>query len=99
MIQKVMLANALAAEPDILLLDEPFANLDIKARHNIFKLLVKLNQIAKITIICVSHEAVIPKEVNRLIIIQKGRIILDEKREIAINSEKFRAYSNYMTNY
>ena len=99
MIQKVMLANAHAAEPDILLLDEPFANLDIKARHSIFKLLAKLNRNAKTTIICVSHEAMIPKEVNRLIIIQKGRIILDDKREIAITSEKFRAYSNYMTNY
>jgi len=97
--QKVMFANALAAEPDILLLDEPFANLDINSRDNIFKLLVKLNRIAKTTIICVSHEAMIPKEVTRLIMIQKGRIILDEKRDLAINSEAFRAYTNFMANY
>lgn len=97
--QKVMFANALAAEPDILLLDEPFANLDINSRDNIFKLLAKLNRVAKTTIICVSHEAMIPKEVTRLIMIQKGRIILDEKRDLAVNSETFRAYTNFMANY
>ncbi|MBN1801433.1 MAG: metal ABC transporter ATP-binding protein [Candidatus Lokiarchaeota archaeon] len=94
--QKVLLASVLAAEPNILLLDEPFSNLDVKSRHEIFAMLSRLNKLANVTVLCVSHGTTVPKEVDRVIMIQKGRIVLDNKTEEAIKSEKFKAYCHFM---
>lgn len=52
--QRVYIARALASQPQILLLDEPTANVDSKAQHSIYELLAELNQ--SITIIMISHD-------------------------------------------
>ena len=53
-IQRMLIARALACEPEILILDEPTANIDIKAEEDIFALLKKYNE--RMTIIVVSHD-------------------------------------------
>lgn len=53
-LQRVLIARALACEPDILLLDEPTANIDLRAEEDIFDLLRKLNE--RLTIVVVSHD-------------------------------------------
>ena len=53
-LQRVLLARALACNPKIMILDEPTANVDMKAEKDIFDLLKKLNE--KITIIVVTHD-------------------------------------------
>ena len=53
-IQRMLIARALACEPEILILDEPTANIDIKAEEDIFALLKKYNE--HMTIIVVSHD-------------------------------------------
>ena len=90
--QKVMLANALSGEPELLLLDEPFANLDINARQEIYQLLLKLNQEAGVTILCVSHGSDIPKEVNRVVMLRQGKLVLDSNRITAVESKIYRAF-------
>ncbi len=90
--QKVMIASALAGEPEVLLLDEPFANLDINARHDIYHLLLKLNRKAGVTILCVSHNLGIPPETDKVILMQNGRIILNSEREQALASPLYKAF-------
>jgi len=90
--QKVRIANILAAEPEILFLDEPFANLDVNARQDMFRLFLRLNHLANITTLCVSHRSELPKGIDRVVMIQKGRIVLNAEPEIAVQSEKYRAY-------
>jgi zinc transport system ATP-binding protein len=51
--QRVLIAQALGSEPDMLLLDEPTANVDREAEHEMYELLGALKQ--NITIIVVSH--------------------------------------------
>ena len=53
-VQRMLIARALASEPEILVLDEPTANIDIKAEEDIFALLKKYKE--HMTIIVVSHD-------------------------------------------
>lgn len=53
-LQRVLVARALAAEPEVLLLDEPTANIDQRMETDIFELLRGLN--ARMTIVVVSHD-------------------------------------------
>jgi len=53
-LQRVLLARALAGEPELLILDEPTANIDQRLEGEIFELLRELNQ--RLTILVVSHD-------------------------------------------
>jgi len=64
-LQRVLLARALASEPEVLLLDEPTANIDQRLESDIFDLLKSLND--RMTILVVSHDvAFISSYVNRV---------------------------------
>jgi len=54
--QRVMLARALVREPDLLVLDEPVAGVDIAAEERFYALLRRLNRERGITIILVTHD-------------------------------------------
>jgi zinc transport system ATP-binding protein len=53
-LQRALIARALTCNPEIMILDEPTANVDMKVEKDIFDLLKKLNE--KITIIVVTHD-------------------------------------------
>jgi len=64
-LQRVLIARALACDPEILILDEPTANIDLRAEEDIFALLKQYNE--HMTIIVVSHDiAFISGFVNRV---------------------------------
>ena len=53
-LQRVLLARALVSRPEILILDEPTANIDQRVESDVFELLATLNQ--RLTILLVSHD-------------------------------------------
>lgn len=70
--QRVYVARALAAEPKLLLLDEPFTGVDISSQQHFYELLSVLNKEHGLTIIFVSHDIdVISKEVKELLCLNK----------------------------
>lgn len=76
--QKVAIASVLAMNPDIIVLDEPTAELDPKSAEETLMLIQKLNDELGITIILIEHrlDRVI-QFVDRIIIIENGKILRD----------------------
>lgn len=73
--QKVIIAKALAQEPEVILLDEPTSHLDINHQVEILNLLQRLNREEGLTIISIFHDLnVAAQYCDRLILMQKGRI-------------------------
>ncbi|AWB47488.1 macrolide ABC transporter ATP-binding protein [Gemmobacter aquarius] len=76
--QRVAIARALAANPSVILADEPTGNLDSHRSHEIMQLLQTLNRDEGITIVMVTHEDDIAAYARRLIVFTDGRITRDE---------------------
>lgn len=74
--QKVALASVLAMMPDYLLLDEPTSMLDPYSRCELLHLLRKLNRKKAMTIIMTSHEPQDMLQLDRLIVLEQGKIYL-----------------------
>lgn len=74
--QRVGIARALANNPSILLCDEATSALDPKTTLSILKLLKQINQKLGITIVLITHEMNVVKEIcNRMAIMQDGKVI------------------------
>ena len=83
--QKVMLARAIAKKPSVLLLDEPFSNLDPESRAKIPSLISQLHEEKELTTLIVTHDIHhMMKECHRVVAISNGRIVFDGKPENAI---------------
>jgi zinc transport system ATP-binding protein len=75
--QRAFIAKALAGEPDLLVLDEPTAGVDVDAQESLATLLEELHRDLRATIIFVSHEfGAIERYVERLILV-RGGIVFD----------------------
>lgn len=76
--RRVAIAGVVAMEPKILILDEPTAGLDPKGRDEILGKIKMLHKEYKMTIILVSHSMEdVAKVANRVIVMHKGKSILD----------------------
>ncbi len=72
--QRVILAMALAQEPDIVLLDEPTSFLDIKHQVNVHRLLVRLRKERQLTVVSVLHDLTMASTwFDRLCLMADGR--------------------------
>ncbi len=77
--QKVLIARAMVQEPQILMLDEPCANLDFGWKCRITDLIEDLYEQGGLTVVLVCHEmSLIPRCCTRLILIHQGRILADD---------------------
>ena len=74
--QRVGIARALATNPEILLCDEATSALDPKTTQSILKLLKKINQNFGITILLITHEMEVVKEIcNKMAVMEHGEIV------------------------
>lgn len=94
--QRVALARALINESKLLILDEPFSAIDTQLKYNLKKLLKKINK-AGISIIHVTHD---PEEIlnlaNKIIVIENGKIIKDDKLELVFNKPSSLFIANFL---
>ena len=90
-VRRIMIARALVSDPRALLLDEPTTGLDLMARHRFLRTLQNLARHGK-TIILVTHhiEEIFP-EINRVILLQHGRVLLDGPKAEVLTSRHLSA--------
>ena len=77
--QRVSIGRAMINNPSIMLADEPTGNLDSKASEEIISLLKLSNKKFNQTVIIITHDLEIAKEAERVITIEDGKIIKDER--------------------
>lgn len=75
--RRASIAGVLAMKPEIIILDEPMANLDPRTASKVLKLLLQLNQELGITLIIATHDLdLVPLFANKICVINKGQIAL-----------------------
>ena len=77
--QRVSIGRAIINNPSIMLADEPTGNLDSKASEEIISLLRLSNKKYNQTVIVITHDEKIALEADRIITIDDGKIVKDEK--------------------
>jgi putative ABC transport system ATP-binding protein len=78
--QRVAVARALAAEPIIVLPDEPTANLDSKAGAALMDMMRRLNEERGATFVFSTHDPMVVERAKRVIRLRDGRVEADERR-------------------
>lgn len=73
--QRVAVARAIVSRPEIILADEPTANLDQATGSNLLDLMKKLNEERGVTFLFSTHDPMVMKRAGRLISISDGRIV------------------------
>jgi len=78
--QRVAVARALASKPRFILADEPTANLDSLSTSTLLDLMAEMNKKENITFLFSTHDQRVIDKARRVITIEDGKIISDEKR-------------------
>jgi putative ABC transport system ATP-binding protein len=78
--QRVAIARAIASEPEIVLADEPTANLDSKTAEDLLDLMQRLNAERGVTFLFSTHDPRVMARARRVIRLVDGRIASDERR-------------------
>ena len=86
--QRVVIAGAIAQEPELMILDEPTSALDIKYQIQILNILKQLNENQQTTIILAMHDLYLAsKFCTRLILLDEGKVFKDGTTEDVLQKE------------
>ena len=90
--QRVAIAGVIAMQPDCIILDEPTAMLDPQGRQEVIETVQRLNREQGITIVLITHYMEEATKADRVVVIDDGKIMLDDKPEKVFSQvEKMKA--------
>ncbi len=78
--QRVAVARALASKPQFVLADEPTANLDSQSTADLLDIMADLNQKEHVTFLFSTHDQRVIDRARRVVTLEDGKIISDEKK-------------------
>lgn len=88
--QRVAIARALANSPDVVLADEPTANLDQRTGQEMIELFDELKRTLGVTVISATHDLKMLKKSDRILWIEDGRIVRDARpSEVDFDAQEF----------
>jgi len=76
--QRVAIARAMVKKPDLVLADEPTANLDAENSHHILQTMEKLNKELETTFVFATHDEKVIGYLRRIIRLEDGKVVSDE---------------------
>jgi putative ABC transport system ATP-binding protein len=79
--QRVAVARAMVSRPDIILADEPTANLDSHTASSLLDIMRELNEISGMTFVFSTHDSMIMGKAKRLVLLKDGTVEKEEIRE------------------
>ena len=92
--KKVGIVAALIGSPSVVILDEPFANLDPTTQIRLKKIIKKLSTEKEVTVLISSHDLQDVTEVSeRIVLLEKGKIV----RDIKTSKETLKELESYFT--
>ncbi len=84
--RRLLIAKALVHRPDLLILDEPTAGVDISLRHSLYEYLKQLHSQGTTIILTTHYLEEAEKLCDRIIVINEGRMIVDESKDKLLNT-------------
>jgi ABC-type glutathione transport system ATPase component len=98
--QRVLIARAIIAEPEILVLDEPTSALDVSIQAQIINLLNSIYNTLKVTMITVTHDLGVAQYLaDRLIILKSGKIVEEGSVDEVLRDPKSEYTKSLITSY
>lgn len=86
--QKVSLARAILQQPDILLMDEPTANLDVAVQKEVLNLINEIHKQETLTLLFVTHDFnMLPAGMRRAVLLNHGKTVFDGDINTALSGE------------
>ena len=77
--QRVAIARSMVKKPEIVLADEPTANLDSKNSHHILQTMKRLNEELNVTFLFATHDEKVMKYLNRIVTLEDGKVVSDKE--------------------
>jgi zinc/manganese transport system ATP-binding protein len=95
--QRILIAHALISGPQLLLLDEPLANLDLRSAHEIVELLSRLTREQGVAVLISAHEMnPLVDVMDRLVYIAGGRVASGRTEEVVRSDVLSRLYGRHV---
>jgi peptide/nickel transport system ATP-binding protein len=94
--QRAALARLLSVKPVLLILDEPFSAQDVGSQLSLVKLFRKLNNEFNITMICISHDLKILRNLADSIIVLRNGVIVESGATSAVFSNPRESYTKFL---
>ena len=95
--QRIFLAEALVSDPDILLLDEPLSNLDIKRANDLVRLIAKVTKSRKVTTFLVAHDInPLIQFLDKIIYIANGKVATGTPKEVLTSKRLTALYGTHV---
>lgn len=77
--QRVAIARSMVKKPEIVLADEPTANLDSKNSHHILQTMKTLNSELNVTFLFATHDEKVMKYLDRIVSLEDGKVVSDKR--------------------